>query len=50
MDKVNLSAIWKQITIVPVQKPGKVNSDPENYRPISLISCLCKTPERMINN
>lgn len=42
--------IWKQTTIIPVPKPEKDNSDPENYRPISLTSCLCKTMERMIND
>ena len=31
-------------------KPGKDSSDPNNYRPIALTSCLCKTMERMVNN
>ena len=30
-------------------KPGKDNTDPSNYRPIALTSCLCKTLEHMIN-
>ena len=40
---------WKQATIIPIHKPEKDNTDPSNYRPIALISCLCKTLERMIN-
>ena len=40
---------WKQATIIPIPKPGKDNTDPFNYRPIALTSCLCKTLERMIN-
>ena len=42
-------ASWKQATIIPIPKPGKDNTDPSNYRPIALTSCLCKTLERMIN-
>ena len=39
---------WTYETIKPFPKPGK---DPaaNNYRPIALTSCLCKTLERMIN-
>ena len=40
---------WKRATIIPNPKPGKDNTDPSNYRPIALTSCLCKTLERMIN-
>ena len=40
---------WKQATIIPIPKPGKDNTDPSNYRPIALTSCLCKTLERMSN-
>ena len=42
-------ASLKQATIIPIPKPGKDNTDPSNYRPIALTSCLCKTLERMIN-
>ena len=41
---------WKQATIIPIPKPGKNTSYPENYRPIALTSCLCKTLERMVNH
>ena len=40
---------WKQATMIPIPKPGKDNTEPSNYRPIALTSCLCKTLERMIN-
>jgi len=40
---------WRQATIIPVPKPGKDPSVPNNYRPIALTSCLCKTMERMVN-
>jgi ribonuclease HI len=40
---------WREATIIPVPKPGKDHTNPTNYRPISLTSCLCKTMERMIN-
>ena len=40
---------WKQATLIPIPKPGKDNTDPSNYRPIALTSCLCKTLERKIN-
>ena len=41
---------WREATIIPIPKPGKDHSDPNNYRPISLTSCICKLMERLINN
>ena len=41
---------WKQATIIPIPKPGKNTSYPENHCPIALTSCLCKTLERMVNH
>ena len=41
---------WREATIVEIPKPGKDSSDPNNYRPIALTSCLCKTMERIMNN
>ena len=40
---------WRTSTIVAVPKLGKDFSDPMNYRPISLTSCLCKLLEKMVN-
>ena len=40
---------WELTTIIPIPKPGKDHTEPTNYRPIALTSCLCKTLERMIN-
>ena len=41
---------WTKATIIPTPKPNKDHTNPTNYRPIALTSCLCKTMERMINN
>ena len=40
---------WELATIILIPKPGKDHTEPTNYRPIALTSCLCKTLERMIN-
>ena len=40
---------WKMSQVIPMPKPDKKLSDPMNYRPISLISLLCKTMERLVN-
>ena len=40
---------WRVATIIPIPKPGKDHSNPRNFRPISLTSCLCKILEKMIN-
>ena len=40
---------WTLATIIAIPKPGKDPAEPNNYRPIALTSCLCKTLERMIN-
>lgn len=41
---------WRSANVLPIPKPGKDHSDPVNYRPIALTSCVCKLFERMINN
>lgn len=40
---------WSEAVIIPIPKPNKDHTDPTNYRPIALTSCVCKTMERMIN-
>ena len=35
--------------MIPIPKPGKDPTNPTNYHPIALTSCICKTMERMIN-
>ena len=42
----NIPKSWKEA----IPKPDKDHTDPTNYRPIALTSCLCKTMERMIND
>ena len=40
---------WRKAIIIPIPKTGKDLSNPSNYRPIALTSCLCKVLEKMIN-
>ena len=41
---------WKEAIVIPIPKPGKNSTNPANYRPIALTSCICKTMERMVND
>ena len=41
---------WKHAEIIPILKKGKPKSNPRSYRPISLLSCMGKLMERMINS
>ena len=41
---------WHNATIIHIPKPHKDHSNPTNYRPIALTSCLCEILERIINN
>ena len=41
---------WQYAIIIPIPKPGKDPAEPNNYKPIALKNCLCKTLERMIYN
>ncbi|GBN90270.1 putative RNA-directed DNA polymerase from transposon BS [Araneus ventricosus] len=45
----SFNAQWYEAVVVPILKPGKIPTNPLNYRPIALNSCLCKTFERMVN-
>ncbi|CAL4067567.1 unnamed protein product, partial [Meganyctiphanes norvegica] len=40
---------WKSSLIIPIPKPGKDHTNPDSYRPISLLSCISKIAERMVN-
>ena len=40
---------WKNALVVPIYKPGKEESDPHSYCPISLLSCVGKVAEKMVN-
>ena len=42
-------AVWKEAIVIPVPKKGKDKKNPCSYRPISLLSCVGKLLERMIN-
>lgn len=42
--------IWKKAIVVPVPKPGRDQSNSDNYRPISLTCNMCKIMEKIINN
>ena len=41
---------WKEGIVIPIPKPVKDSTNPANYRPIALTSCICKTMERMVND
>ena len=45
----NFPTTWKEAIMVPVPKQGKDRNDKNSYRPISLLSCMGKTMERMVN-
>ena len=40
---------WRKATIIPIPKPHKDHTNPTNYRPIALTSCLCKLMEKLVN-
>ena len=40
---------WRTAIIIPIAKPRENHTNPLNYRPIALTSCLCKLLEKMIN-
>ena len=42
-------AVWKEAIIIPIPKKGKDKKNPPSYHPISLLSCVGKLLERMIN-
>lgn len=40
---------WRISEIIPIPKQGKPTTTPENLRPISLTSCLCKLLEKIVS-
>ena len=40
---------WSAAVVLPIPKPGKDHLRVNNYRPISLTSCVCKVMEKMVN-
>ena len=41
---------WKLALVIPILKQNKNPQLPESYRPISLLSCLSKLMEKMVND
>ena len=41
--------LWKQANVVALLKEGKLPTDPDSYRPISLTPCISKIYERILN-
>ena len=39
---------WKHSLVIPILKSGKMASDPNSYRPVSLISSVSKIMEKMV--
>ncbi|GFX74837.1 RNA-directed DNA polymerase from mobile element jockey [Trichonephila clavipes] len=40
--------IWKTVSVIPILKPGKDPTLPDNFRPISLLPVLSKITEEII--
>ena len=40
---------WKKATVIPIRKPNKPLNDVSGYRPISLLSCISKTLEKIVS-
>uniref|UniRef100_A0A8C6VY57 Reverse transcriptase domain-containing protein n=1 Tax=Nothobranchius furzeri TaxID=105023 RepID=A0A8C6VY57_NOTFU len=49
-EKGKLPKNWKEAVVIPIIKPGKDPSIPENYRLIALMSHMGKVTERMITD
>ena len=49
LDEGAAPAVWKRTITAPVPEKGKDKNNPCSYRPISLLGCVGKLPERMTN-
>ena len=45
-----LPSIWRKGFIVPILRNGKPRDSPCSYRPVSLLSCLGKIVERLVQS
>ena len=45
----NVPSDWRMANVTPIFKKGS-KSNPGNYRPVSLTSCVCKVTERIIKD
>ena len=45
-----LPSIWRKAIIVPILKKGKPRDSPGSYRTVSLLSCLGKVVERLVQS
>ena len=48
-DEGTIPEDWKLSITIPILKPGKDPTNQNSYRPISLLNCISKVLERMIN-
>ena len=46
----HIPKMWRRASIIAILKPGKLDSNPESYRPISLLCSSFKLFERLILN
>ena len=46
---VDFPSDWRKGIVIPILKSGKDPTNPNSYRPITVIDCICKTMERVIN-
>ena len=50
IDEGYLPAIWKEARITPIYKNKGAKSSPNNYRPVSLTSIICKILETIVKD
>ena len=47
LDSSEIPQDWKSALVTPIYKKGN-RCDPQNYRPVSLTSVICKTMEHIL--